>query len=175
MVDRTYRRFYRHWYFFVQRRKPLGHVHGNHTNLYYPLIRGTSVYPTCLSSETLILSIYSQGCVERCIFMGIRSAVLQSRHRGWQAASLPFGCCLFRCCASFRPPSESWHRTESKWVSFVTSFSYRLSASSSSFRNAIGCKVVALPCLRTVSVACGDICEDFERITLETVMYFLCA
>ena len=79
----------------------------------------------------LILSISFQGCVERCIFMGVRSAVPPSRHRGGQAALLLFGRCLFRCCASFSSPSGSWHRTGCKWVSFVTSFSYRLSSTSS--------------------------------------------
>jgi len=156
MVDGIYRRLKSRGFFFVQRREPLGHVHGNHANLYFSLIRGTWLYPTCLFSETLILYIYFQGCVEGCISVGVRSAVPPSRHRGWQAASLPFGRRLFRCCASLRPPSESWHRTESNWVSFVTSYSYRSSKLSPSLPNAIRFEVVALPCRAGIFVETSD-------------------
>ena len=113
MVDGIYRRLKSRGIVFVQRRKPLGHVHGNHAawsmQTCIPPWWGvhTWLYPTCLFSKTLILYIYFQGCVERCVFMGVRSAAPPSRHRGWQAESLLFGCRLFRCCASLRPPSES--------------------------------------------------------------------
>jgi len=107
MVDGIYRRLKSRRIVIVQRRKPLGHVHGNHAAWSMQTCIPPWLYPTCLFSKTLILYIYFQGCVERCVFMGVRSAAPPSRHRGWQAASLPFGCRLFRCCASLRPPSES--------------------------------------------------------------------
>ena len=63
------------------------------------------------------------------------------------------------CRSSPRPLSESWHRAESKWVSFVTSLWCCLSTPPPNFQNAVKFIVVAhFPYVPTVSVACADIC-----------------